>query len=208
VNELTYLPVLPDTIQELDCCVNQLEYLPVLPKKIKVLDCSINRLYDFPDLPDNIRGLFCSSNQLISLSNLPHSLNCLNCSNNQLTRLPRLPDKIELVKCDNNQLSCLPDLPDTLLALHCQNNYRMDYTLYGDLDDDLSTIKRKTKILNRFKYIYYLIRFKRRFRDFLWFKVREPRIKEQFHPKHLSRYKDNDKKNEECSEDEINMIWN
>jgi hypothetical protein len=44
-----------------------------------------------------------------------------------------------------------------------------------------------------FKFLYYSLKFKNKFRYWLWEKVREKKIKKQFHPNMLSEFlKDND----------------
>ena len=46
----------------------------------------------------------------------------------------------------------------------------------------------KFKCLKRFKELYYLLKFKSQFRDWLWIKVRLPRIQNQYHPDHLDEF--------------------
>jgi hypothetical protein len=43
----------------------------------------------------------------------------------------------------------------------------------------------KNNILSRFRFTFYLLKCKKRLRNFLWIKIREPKIKAQFHPNHL-----------------------
>jgi hypothetical protein len=43
-----------------------------------------------------------------------------------------------------------------------------------------STPKEKLRVLNQFRYLYYSLKFKKRFRDWLWVKIREPKIREKY----------------------------
>ena len=46
-------------------------------------------------------------------------------------------------------------------------------------------IKIKIKKLNSFHFLYYCLKFKKKFRKILWEKIREPQIKQQYHPNYL-----------------------
>jgi hypothetical protein len=48
-------------------------------------------------------------------------------------------------------------------------------------------IIQKNVILNRFKEMFYALKYKRQFRDFLWIKVREPKIRARYHPDNLAK---------------------
>ena len=63
----------------------------------------------------------------------------------------------------------------------------MDYHGYPILsyNPDMNTIKQNIKILNRFRFLYYSLKFKNKFRHWLWQKVREPKIQKQYHPSRL-----------------------
>ena len=87
MNELTELPELPDSLEDLLCASNQLIELPKLPKKLKHLFCQSNQLTELPKLPEKLVYLYCGENQLIELPELPKSLNTLYCSGN-----PGFPD--------------------------------------------------------------------------------------------------------------------
>ena len=50
----------------------------------------------------------------------------------------------------------------------------------------------KISILNKFRYTFYAIKFKSKFKRWLWEKVREPKIMKQFHPDHLTALKETD----------------
>src|SRR3989339_713176 len=125
--QLSQLPKLPDSLQELFCHINpQLSELPKLPDSLQALNCSSNaQLSELPELPDSLQALYCHNNPLLSkLPKLPNSLQGLNCSNNPLlSKLPKLPNSLQELNCsDNPQLTELPELPDGLQGLNCSNN--------------------------------------------------------------------------------------
>jgi len=81
-NELTTLPKLPNSLEDLWCGYNNLTTLPELPNNLMHLDCYYNRLTMLPKLPNSLRTLNCDNNQLTMLPNLPHCLRHLNCGTN------------------------------------------------------------------------------------------------------------------------------
>jgi hypothetical protein len=46
--------------------------------------------------------------------------------------------------------------------------------------DEIDTIKRKIRVLNQFRYLYYCLKYKKQFRDVLWVKIREPKIRMKY----------------------------
>ena len=112
---------------------------------------------------------------------------------NQLTSL-QLNEKLEYLACSMNQLTSL-HLNDNLKQLFCYCNQ----LIYLHLNDNLQTIvynenpiyeiiknsdttvlNRELKILNNFRYSYYCLKYKKRFRDLLWVKIREPKIRKKY----------------------------
>jgi Leucine-rich repeat (LRR) protein len=162
----TYLNSLPEDILEIDISYKNITYIP----------SSIIRFH-------NLQTLDCGDNQLTCLPVLPESLLFLFCYNNQLTNLPVLPESLQELYCDDNQLTCLPLLPESLLTLDCHNN-----PIYNILNKNnlifnlnmnnlilnmniLSIIKYKIKVLNKFRYLYYCARLKKKFIGcYLWSK--------------------------------------
>jgi hypothetical protein len=60
--------------------------------------------------------------------------------------------------------------------------------------------------LNNFKYLYYCIKFRNQFRNLLWIKVREPKIKEYYNPKNLIKLLN--QMNNENDEEEFHHLIN
>ena len=61
--------------------------------------------------------------------------------------------------------------------------------VWHPLDD---VLKENVQILNNFRYLYYLLKFKKRFRDLLWIRVREPKIREKYSSEHLLKLLEKD----------------
>ena len=91
-NSLTFIPALPDTVEEFDCTNNNLTSLPTLPRKLRELYCAGNKLTSLPKLPASLKVLICHDNNLTSLPFLPRDLVDLDCRNNKLheTRLDEI----------------------------------------------------------------------------------------------------------------------
>ena len=77
----------------------------------------------------------------------------------------------------------LPSLNANLQELYYYNN-----PIYQIINNDfLFIINTKLKILHKFCYLYYFLKFKTKFRDFLWKKIREPKIMKNYHPSYLNK---------------------
>jgi hypothetical protein len=183
-NKLRLLPELPESLVNLDCSSNKLTFLPKLTERLKKLNCSNNQLTSLPLLSESLVELYSSFNKLTSLPKLPKSLKKLNCSTNQLTLLPTLPESLVELICHHNQLLSFPKLPEKLYILLLFNNPISD--ILEDLLENQITIRNATNsnainILNRFRYVYYCLKFKLKFIQ--WFlRTMEAKIMEQNHP--------------------------
>jgi Leucine-rich repeat (LRR) protein len=206
------LPTLPKSLVELYCSKNQLNSLPNLIQlpKLKILYCYYNQLTSLPDLitVKNLQILNCYNNNLILLPELTTltKLQILNCSNNKITSLPNLTKlkSLKMLYCSHNVLTSLPTLPENLEILNCYNNRLISLPtlpealneLFYHLNpvheivdsDSLFQIKQNIQILNKFTDLYYSLRYKQRFRKWLWEKVREPQIKKIYNPIYLHEH--------------------
>ena len=197
---ITYLPDLSrfKKLKELYCHFNYLTSLPPL-EKLQILICDNNQLTSLPELNENLQKLFCSNNQLTSLPPLNEKLEVLFCHTNQLTSLPELNEQLDYLDCYNNQLTSL-HLNKQLNVLHCYNNQlyslhlneKLKYlSCYNNPISEIIGVKdtiKKLKILNNFCYLYYCLKFKKRFRDLLWIKIREPKIREKYSHDNLVKH--------------------
>ena len=169
-NNLTSL-YLNENLKELYCQHNRLTSLH-LNEKLEKLYCSNNQLTSLY-LNKNLKTLYCRNNQLTSL-HLNANLELLHCYYNQLTSL-HLNEKLEYLYCYNNHLTSLY-LNENLKILYCSNN-----PIYEIIRGNTHTNTRQNlRVLNRFRYLYYCLKFKKRFRDLLWIKIREPKIRERY----------------------------
>ena len=89
---------------------------------------------------------------------------------------------MEWLDCENNQLTTLPELPDSLEDLFYFNNPICDIIeVLVDDTDDISIVRNTINTLNRFRHLYYRLKFKLKFIQ--WFlRANETKIMEQNHP--------------------------
>ena len=120
---LAELPNLPEGLRHLDVGNNQLTSLPTLPDSLRLLDCGGNDLSDLPPLPGLLEVFACYQTQITSVPELPNSLIQFFCNSNDIDSLPVLPNGITDIQCQDNNLVNLPNLPDSLEYIYCfQNN--------------------------------------------------------------------------------------
>jgi Leucine-rich repeat (LRR) protein len=201
-NRLTSLPKLNENLKKLWCRNNRLTSLPELNDKLELLYCSYNHLSLLPELNDKLELLICCDNQLTSLPELNDKLEVLNCAYNQLTSLPKLNENLEALYCYDNQLRSLPQLNKKITKIDCDNNkltylplfnnrlnsrlnfLSCKYNPISEIIDEININKQIKQIhtLNKFRHLFYSLKFKEKIRDWLWLKIREPKIMEQFHP--------------------------
>jgi Leucine-rich repeat (LRR) protein len=171
-----YIDNLPENIIELNLGCQDLKELPDLSrlKNLKELYCYNNQLSTIPNTVTNNLILLCCSNN--KLTNIPvlNNLEMLGCNNNRLTNIPVL-NKLKKLYCKTNNITTLPVL-NNLKQLYCYNT-----PLYNIIEENIE----KLKILQRFIELFYLIKFKKKLRDFLWEKIRLQKIKAKYHPDNL-----------------------
>jgi len=182
-NYLISLPRLPESLRILSCLHNKLNSLPPLPSNLKQLYCSYNPLTSLPTLPESLQYLYCDNSKIISLPELPSNLLHLYITNNQLTSLPLLPSNLRNLHCSHNKLNSMPTLPETMESFGFLFNPIWQMRLINT--NDLIIAKQQIKTLNSFRYLYYSLKYKRQFRNWLWVKVRNPKIMQKYHPNYL-----------------------
>ena len=188
-NQLTNLSELTNELQYLICSNNQLTSLPELNNELIYLNCSYNQLTNLPELNNKLIYLNCSNNQLTSIPELNNELKYLHCSNNQLTNLLELNNELIYLNCSNNQLTNLPELNNNLRELHCYNNSLLDILQihYIYLNKKINImIKNSFQRLYRFKFLFWSLKYKTKLRDWLWVRVRLPKIEKMYHPSKLN----------------------
>lgn len=109
-------------ITHLEFRFNKIKELPILPESLQYLDCSNNIISHITQLPPNLKSLHCEHNKLYTIDYFPKDLTIINCSFNKLTSLPKLPDNLKRLDCMANNLTKLPELPDSIYELLCSDN--------------------------------------------------------------------------------------
>ena len=161
--------------------------------------CDENQLTSLTYLPKTLVHLDCSDNKLTSLPNLPESLLQLDCCENKLIYLPKLPETLLSLECDINQLTHLPNLPENLRCLYFYNNPIYEVINVIKNHKNGYNLRHTIKNINRFRELYYCIKFKKMFRKWLYEKVREPKAMKLYSPEYLM----NELKDEETDLDEV-----
>ena len=113
-----------------------------------------------------------------------------------------LNEKLEELYCSDNHL----------YSIHLNENVRNIYYAANPIyeiikhsyvnHNDIDKIKQKIQVLNRFKYSYYCLKFKKRLRDLLWVKIREPKIRIKYSHEYLVK-----NLNEETDLDKFLEFW-
>ena len=189
------ITILPDlsrfpNLHEVNCSHNLLIMLPALNESIQEFFCNNNMLTSLPKLPDNLKCLYCFNNRLTSLPKLNNTLRNLYCYKNKLTKLPPLNDSLRQLYCCNNNLTILPLLNDGLQTCYSNDNPIYDILInYNNHDIDI--IRNVIKQIHSFNFLYYSLKYKNKFRNLLWVRIREPKIKEKYSPENLNKLLNN-----------------
>lgn len=206
-NQLKSLPHYPNLV-ELRCDSNRISELPKFGKRLQALMCSQNPLYSLPDLsscplvmlecseaglrslpelPSTLEELYVPLNNIESLPPLPPNLRILHVNCNYLTELPDIR-QLETLSCAGNSLSWLPEIGD-LSVLHSYANDNMPEVFHHDGDiypDTISRMNSASRVLDKFRDVFWAMKFKKRFRDWLWIRVRQPAMLEKYRPSNFA----------------------
>jgi Leucine-rich repeat (LRR) protein len=105
----------------------------------------------------------------------------LYCDGNKLTYLPTLPPTLKILECTYNELTYLPPLPEGIETFAIANN-----PISEIVNSDYFVItKNNIDTVNKFRHLYYCIKFRDQFRKYLWVRVREPKIAKKYNPDYL-----------------------
>ena len=172
-------------LQTLICVGNQLTSLPPFNPSLERVNCRLNHLTSLPPLNKKLLELNCDRNELTYLPPLNTNLKYLDCSLNKITYLPKLNKYLKHLNFYSNDVKCLPLLNNSLVYLDGACNY-IPSTEFYNCKKIFYTKKeiKKINICNRFRELYYILKYKKRFLHWL-LKSREKQIQEQYHPKHL-----------------------
>lgn len=185
-----YINSLPDDTECIYIGHLNLTYIPDLSRFTNLCDlkCEHNNLTALPALPQSLGKLFCYYNKITVLPPLPPNMWYLDFDHNLVTNIPQpLPTNLEKLYCRNNLLTFLPNLHAKIRIRRffydenpVEEVYRSE-TVQWPMD----YLHIKIRIINRFRYIYYSTKFKQRFRDWLWVRIREPKIRDKYSPNNL-----------------------
>lgn len=199
-NKLNEIPLI-NNLKILNCGENNLKTIPKINNLVN-LKCYNNKIEYIPQL-DNLKYLFCQYNKLEYLPKLD-SLEILHCSNNKIKCIRRYNKLIYLDCSCNNIIEILPQ--DKLQNYYSKyndyvilsdytklyenpiyniiNNFRK-YDLKNNYHKRFEYIKENLIIIHKFKYLYYLLKYKNKFRNLLWDKIRKPKIEQYYSPNNL-----------------------
>ena len=121
--QLTALPTLPNTIQELRAYGNEISQITNLPTQARFIDISYNRLTNLLPLGDSLTHLDISYNQFDSLNIIGgDNLDSLLAFNNSLDYIDNLPNRLTYLDISENLFTTLPTLPLSLVELKANYN--------------------------------------------------------------------------------------
>ena len=178
-------------------------YLNTLPDDINCINLRHRYLSELPDLSrfHSLKTLYCDHNSLTSLPPLP-GVKRLYCERNELVRLPSID--LDILWCNENKLTTLPNGRKPMSQFNCYGNPICEFigefqAPYGPI---IQSLQKNIQTLNNFRYLYYSLKFKKRFRDWLWIKVREPKIRMKYSHDYLVEHL-----HEETDLDELLENW-
>lgn len=221
-NQLTCLPDnLPPDLHYLNCKKNRIRYLPpFLPDNLTWVDCGGNELLEIPrTLPVSLIALVCCHNRLTSLpASIAAAMNLrhIDARNNQLTSLPCLPRLLSFLHVSHNRLTHIGSLMNYTECMSIDirgNNITSPPLMRKNVSMDcantpLETVFRRLygkqsvyvadgrNVLCRFREIYYTLKFQRKWRHWLWERVRRPKIEAMYSPEQLQKLLTDNAKNE------------
>ena len=126
----------------------------------------------------------------------------MHCGHNKLTSL--LTKNLKELACSDNQLIYL-DLNESLKKFYFTDNPISE--ILGDPYELISrydkfVMNHKIRVFNNFRHLYYCLKFKKQFRDLLWVKIREPKIRKKYSHDYLVEHL-----HEETDLDELLENW-
>jgi hypothetical protein len=146
-----------------------------------MLNCSFNKLTDLPQF-DNLIDLDCYDNMLYTIPFLPN-IKTLKCMNNYIEYLPYFnTDEMDTFSID----SCSPIM--NLLSLEC---YDHRYMHINDYENNKKITNKNINIYYKFRLTYYCLKYKKQLRDWLWLKIRKPKIEIRYSPNELKKLIEN-----------------
>ena len=169
-NLLTCLPEFPQNLQLLNCDHNQLTSLPPFNLNLELINCSMNKLTQFPQFNIYLMNIYCQ--------------------HNQITYFPRFNTSLEVLHCYDNLLTNLPPSPPYLYELYCYDN-PVDKIL-NSCQHNIDIVNYRSLQLYNFKKFWFQLKLKPKFRDWLWIRIREPKIRVKYSTENLLKLLENE----------------
>lgn len=202
-------PFLPNSLRKLFCFYNKLENISTFNKKLEICHCYGNNLKTLPKINKNLKILFCFDNKLIELPELKHALKLkeLYCQQNNIKIMPELPSSLIELACSQNKLVKIPYLHNGLKEIYFYNNLIIELPIIPEtctvlnfgknpiyyimikiinITDNWEELNKISTILQKFKFNYHVLRFKKQIHQWLW-KSKERSIQMQFHPSEIEK---------------------
>jgi len=176
-------------------------YFNSIPDDVETINVSYSNIPYIPPLHrfTHLRRFYCRSNRLTSLPPFPPRLEIVSFNNNTITELPAFPPYLRSLSCISNALYTFPsieDIPLTNVDLLGNPITRVlniqERGSYGTNSYYLRIIR----VLWRFRFLYWSLRWKRSFHRWLW-ASRENRIRSLYHPNRIGSLLLNAGENEE-----------
>ena len=202
-NQLTTLPEFPPQLIELYCDHNQLTSLPPFSENLQIIYCDHNQLTSLPPFNLVLEIINCQNNQLTSLPRFGPCLTLVYCQHNELTHLHTFNESLGIFHCYDNMLTNLPPFPPNLRELYCYDNPMDD--IVDSLNNSIDEVNYKLLQLYNFKKFWFQLKLKKKFRDWLWIRIREPRIREKYSTANLLNLLNNAKDDDEL--DNLLKAW-
>jgi len=190
---LEYLPNLENTrLGNVVCSHNNLKSLPKFPDTLILLNVSYNKLTTITDLPDSLKEIILSNNQIEKIQRFPNNTRIINVNYNLLRELPTIPEKTNELMCNHNKLISMPEIKSNnmwYLCFNCEVHgfFRCNEENYYN-QIEIKEIIKKINLINKFKSMYYHLLCRKKLCKWLWEYVREPKIRELYHPNKLNKF--------------------
>jgi hypothetical protein len=132
----------------------------------------------------------------------------LNCIYNNITALPVFNDSLESIIFSNNPI--YTTLYGGNITLHHHRHAYMqdimDMYEYQEVIAEnitsISDLSGKVKKLHNFRFLFYSLKYKSGLRNFLWDKIRRPKIEAKYHPDNLQKLLEN-----MSDHDDVSELW-
>ena len=71
------------------------------------------------------------------------------------------------------------------------------------MSEYITKVRKQINIINQFRELFYALKYKKQFLDLLWVRIREPKIRNKYHPNNLIAMLEG---KEEISVDELDTL--